>query len=125
MRVIDISEITIASINGKYGKNHYTGRLFLNSKYRDFKKELVLRCRKCKIVPPYSVEINISSASDIDNSIKPILDSLQTKGVITDDKYVEVLTVIKQPIKRGKPGSIKVTVKTIDKNKKELTKCIE
>ena len=112
MRVLDISEIKIASINGKYeaGRN---GRLFLSPKYRAFKDELVLRCRMARIQPPYAVTISIATPCDIDNSIKAILDALQTKGVITDDKHVKRLTIDKADVKRGRPGSLTVEVEHI------------
>ena len=109
MRVLDISEIKIASINGKYevGRN---GRLFLSPKYRAFKDELVLRCRMARIQPPYAVTISIATPCDIDNSIKAILDALQAKGVITDDKHVRRLAVDKREVRRGQSGALIVDV---------------
>lgn len=115
MRVLDISEIKIASINGKYDKMR-SGRLYLSPKYRSFKDELVYRCRATRIKPPYAVTIDIHTATDIDNAIKVILDSLQIKGVIDDDKNVMHLTVKKTHIKRGRMGKVIVDVEEIKKN---------
>lgn len=111
MRVIDISEIKIASINGKYDKGK-NGRLYLSPKYRAFKDELVIRCKKTLIQPPYEVTIDIATACDIDNAMKAILDAVQTKGVITDDSQIFRLHIKKTAIKRGELGSVKVDVET-------------
>jgi Holliday junction resolvase RusA-like endonuclease len=108
MRVIDIDQIKIASINGKY--NGSRNGLYLSPVYREFKKELTLRCRLVKIKAPYEVTIEIATATDIDNTTKAILDALQARGVIDDDANVSRLVINKTKIKRGHLGAIKVDV---------------
>lgn len=115
MKVVDIENIKIPSINNKYGYNPKSGKLYLNGPYREFKKLLVSHCVDISIAGPYSVSIFIEGYLDIDNAIKVTLDAIQEKGVIDDDKNVLELNIIKVPAKRGTPGSIAVYVDPIKK----------
>lgn len=113
MVVLSVEGIKIASINQKFLKRR-DGRLFLNPAYRQFKNDLTICCRAVKIAPPYAVSIRIRTATDVDAPIKPILDALQAKGVIEDDKHILSLRVMKTPIQRGKHGSVEVIVETME-----------
>lgn len=60
--------------------------------------------RKGEQVPvsgPSAVRIEIATAKDIDNIIKPILDCLQECGAIENDREVIRLSVLKYKAKRG------------------------
>ena len=103
--IISLSEIKFGSLNKKY-----YGNFGLTKEYRSFKDLLIASAKKIKIKPPYSVLITVSMYQDIDNIIKPILDALQTKGVIDNDKNVHHINISKYPIKRGELGSICVFV---------------
>lgn len=108
VKILDMENIKIPSVNQKYILSH--GRLVLNDEYRQFKDDMALCCKKVKISPPYVVFIEIESYKDIDNSIKPILDSLKMAEVITDDKEVYGLSVRKKTRKRGKAEALRVFV---------------
>jgi Holliday junction resolvase RusA-like endonuclease len=111
MMVINLENIKFASLNKKY-----YGNFGLTKEYREFKKLLTLNCLKVKINPPYRVEIIVRAYQDIDNFIKPVLDSLQESGVIDNDKNVESLIVTKDQSKRGELGWIEVYVDTYESN---------
>lgn len=98
MKVLDVENIPIVSVNRKYIKGR-NGRLILSREYREFKNNVAKLCRKCAIEKPYIVNISYSGRNDIDNSIKPILDALEFAGVLCNDKYVHELRVRKIPAK--------------------------
>ena len=108
MKIIDVANIIIPSVNQKYVLR--AGRLVLSPSYRDFKSSLSKCCRRVSIAAPYSVTIEIESYKDIDNSIKPILDCLTLAGVIIDDREVNELRVVKTKRKRGASESLRVYV---------------
>ena len=118
MKILDVENIKIPSINGKYGVNPKTGRLYLQPKYREFKElieNMVVQFSiDTKIEPPYSVKINVGTALDIDNFIKVLLDSLQQARLIDDDKNVHRLTINKTPVKKGSANSLQVFLNTLN-----------
>jgi Holliday junction resolvase RusA-like endonuclease len=61
------------------------------------------------------MKIEVSTAMDIDAPIKPILDGLNGQA-IDDDRNILKLTVIKEKIKRGEFGSLKIFVKSLKKD---------
>lgn len=121
--VIDIDSVTLRSINkrliqrkaapsDKYRGFVKVSKAFINSQaYRNFKKTLFyhLQIPSKVIKPPYAVHIYLETYLDIDNPLKPIIDSLN-KTVIEDDKFIHELKVYKKPRKRGHPSSLKVYV---------------
>jgi len=109
--VIDIENITLGRINNKFGKSR-SGRLFLTKEYRDFKAILTMTCRKIQVPPPYHVVIEFTGQSDIDAHIKPILDALETAGVLDNDKNVYQLSVLKRKA-QAKETRLTVAVETI------------
>lgn len=113
MVVLNVEGLRIPSINHKFIKRK-DGRFILCPAYRQFKNDLTICCRQVKIAPPYAVSIRIRTATDVDAPIKPILDALQAKGVIDDDKHILSLRVIKTPIQRGKGGAVEVIVETME-----------
>lgn len=110
MKVLDLQNVQLASINAKYGVSKHTGRLFLTPAYRNVKQLVSMSCKKVEIMPPYSVSISLAIYSDIDNCVKPILDGLKDAGVITDDKHILALHVYKTTVKRGAPSDLAVYV---------------
>ena len=121
MKVIDIENIKIASINNKYGVNRRTGNLFITPEYRDFKALMIASARKYKIDPPYIVQIEIGTYIDIDNCIKPILDALESRGIIDNDKNVLRLDVEKESLKKNQPGTSSLFK---EKSRKRTKNCI-
>lgn len=114
VRVIDLDNVKIASVNQKYNVSRTTKQLFLNPEYRKFKELLVASCSDVKVEPPYRMRIEQRCYTDIDNAIKVTLDALQEAGVIQNDRHVLELSVIKEHIKRNAPGSIRVWVGTME-----------
>ena len=114
MLIVDIENIKLPTINNRYGVNSKTGQLYLSSEYRRFKRDLVNCCRKVIILPPYSIIISQKTYKDIDATIKILLDSLQQARVIKDDKFIINLHIIKIPILKGQPESLKIDVEHID-----------
>jgi Holliday junction resolvase RusA-like endonuclease len=109
MIVLDIAEMKIASINKKFCKAR-NGRLYLSPEYRGFKIDLIKCMRSVKILPPYSVSIELKTPTDIDAPIKAIFDALEKKGIIDNDKNILDLKMRKIIAKRGSLGSIKIDV---------------
>lgn len=112
MKVLELKNVQLASVNAKYGVNQRTGRLFLTPQYRLFKELVACMCKAVEIDPPYSVTIDIKTCMDIDNAIKPVLDGLQSAGIITDDKHISALHIYKTASKKGAPSDLTVYVET-------------
>ena len=92
MRVIDIANIKLTSVNRKYMVAR--GRLILSPEYRDFKRTVGIVARKGRTFDgDIAVTIRHSSRLDIDNPCKAILDSLQEVGVYHNDKQIKRLIV--------------------------------
>ena len=105
IELLNISNVNIVSANRRLIRAH--GRMINNPDYAAFKKQLYFMTATCKpLTPPYAITIHVSCYCDADNVVKPVLDALQTKGVIDDDKNVVRLEIVKTPIQKGKPGSI-------------------
>jgi Holliday junction resolvase RusA-like endonuclease len=101
MKIIDLENIKIPSVNEKYIKIGV-----LSPKYRMWKEYLARSCVRKKLTGPYRIEIYIDTYKDIDNCVKLIIDAVASAGVIDDDKNVVQLFVSKQPIKKGKPEKL-------------------
>lgn len=101
----------IPSVNNKYCYNPKIGRLFLSKKYRDFKTLIENECIDVKLKPPYSVTIYYSMYLDIDNPLKATLDGI--REVLSDDKDILELHVLKTPTKRGSIGSVIIDVESL------------
>jgi len=118
MKILDVENIKIPSINGKFGYNPKTGRLYLQPKYKAFKdtleKMVIQFSLNEKIEPPYSLKINVSTALDIDNFIKPLQDSLKQAKLIDDDKNILQLVINKIPVKKGSPNSLQIFLNNIN-----------
>lgn len=99
-KIIDIENFATGTINNMLMTNR-SGRRFYTKEYREFKELLFHSCMKAKVSPPYQVAVFIRTAHDVDNIVKPILDSMKDKNVIVDDKMVWQTKVLKQPIKKG------------------------
>lgn len=82
------------------------GRFISNPDYAAFKKELCLMIRPVKLDPHYHLEIYAECYADADNIIKPVIDSLELRGVIDNDRNVVRVDMHKVHIPKGKPGMI-------------------
>ena len=83
----------------------WQGRRFKTDKYKSFEKEMLLMLPPLKIDFKAQLKIDVtfgfsSKASDIDNGLKPLLDCLQKKYGINDNKIYE-LNVKKEIVKKG------------------------
>ena len=110
IKILDIENIKLVSVNAKYQNKSFT----LSKDYRNFKKTIEMFTKDIKIKKPQRVLIEMETALDIDNAVKPILDSIEK--VFGNDKHVQELIINKTPIKRGKAGRLKIYAETI-KNK--------
>ena len=109
MKIIDLENIRIPSINRKFIK---TG--VLAPEYRACKEMLRRNCfRNTKIKGPYKVEIYIDTYKDIDNGIKMIIDAVAAAGVIDNDKNINKLIISRKPIKKGQMENLIVTVESL------------
>ena len=99
--------------------NYYAvvnGRKILSSRGRTFKSDAIIELFKQGaekgLEGPYSIWIQVFPPDrrkrDIDNLVKPVLDSLTEFGMISDDSQVTDLRVTKYD--RMKGGGIKVLV---------------
>lgn len=116
--IINADEIMMKSVNSRFIKRNNRKDFTLSTPYKSFKKTLfyLIRRPKEKIEAPYSVHVHIETYLDIDNPLKPILDSL--KGIIiNDDKNIEELCVFKKKRDRGIPSSLKVYVGSLKEPK--------
>jgi hypothetical protein len=104
IKIIDIDNVKIPSVNRKYN-----GNFTLTKDYRTFKKIIASNCF-CPVIvdPPYAIRIVFSGYIDIDNPVKCILDGISDAGAIANDRDVLSLHVDKTAIGRGKPGAIAV-----------------
>jgi len=84
----------------------WQGRRFKTDKYKSWQKHLML------ILPPLKIELKgdlkavfvfgfSSKASDIDNPLKPLIDTLQKKYKFNDNQINELI-VKKEIVKKGK-----------------------
>jgi Holliday junction resolvase RusA-like endonuclease len=83
----------------------WKGRRFKTDKYKQWHKELML------LLPPLKIQFKgnlkasfvfgfSTNASDIDNPLKPLIDTLQKKYSFNDNQITE-LTVLKKVVKKG------------------------
>jgi crossover junction endodeoxyribonuclease RusA len=52
-------------------------------------------------------------ARDLDNLLKPLVDSIMAAGVMPDDSQIDRIEITRKPI--AKPGRVEVTIETIDR----------
>ena len=82
----------------------WQGKRFKTKKYKDYEKEMLMLMPNYHI-PEGTLEVTYefgfsSSASDIDNPIKPLQDILQ-KRYGFDDKRIHKMTVTRTKVKKG------------------------
>jgi len=104
-KVIDIDDVKFGSLNRKYKRNFY-----LTKEYREFKKLLIYSCKKVKASKPYIIEIRVHCYQDIDNVIKPILDALEFRKIIDNDRNVQEIVIHKNHIKKNELGKLQVWI---------------
>ena len=121
MKKVDlkVDKFSISSVNAmlipiktKGGKLRYKH----TPKYRKTMEDLALIFKsqlpdKHKpFVEVISVFLIIETAKDIDNCTKIILDAMQYAGVLKDDKDIMHLSIDKNPVKIGKPETLRIRV---------------
>jgi Holliday junction resolvase RusA-like endonuclease len=117
MLILNIKDIRLIGINERYTRNKYTKNLILTDRYRNQHEYLALEVLKTMRVKGYrqligniGVEIYIETSKDIDAVIKPILDGLQSGGIIKNDSAIISLIVNKVKITPKSLECIKVWV---------------
>lgn len=118
IKVIDIDEIKFKSINKKFIQNKITKKFKLTKEYSYFKKILLYSIKRpiAIIDPPYQIDVYQMTYLDIDNTIKVIMDCLEERRIISNDREVIKLNIYKLKKKRGYSSSLKVFVGNIDEN---------
>ena len=113
MRVIDLDNFKIISVNRKYTIAKYARSLILSPEYREFKKLIGLFCKKGIRfeAKPLCVHIHHSSRLDVDNPVKCIIDGLQEAGVLENDKLIEDLRVT---LDRKNTGRLTVDIEYLE-----------
>jgi Holliday junction resolvase RusA-like endonuclease len=105
----------LSSVNKWHGYNTKYKRFFKNPEYKIFQDEIILLLTQFKnknkiqtIEGDITVIIDVHCAKkrDIDSSIKPILDSIQSSGIIKNDTQVNRLSVNKFIKKKNQQDSL-------------------
>jgi Holliday junction resolvase RusA-like endonuclease len=114
MLILDLYKVILPRVNDRYNRN-----FSLKDSYRKNKEILIKEIlKKCKNAPegyikkPYSIGVEVGTHLDIDSFIKPLLDAMQSAGVIENDKDVLELFVKKIKLKRTEANYIKVCLNT-------------
>ena len=101
--------------------NHYytvsRGRKILSSDGRSYKGECcwLMAAQGVKRLTYESFAVTIYASPpdkrkrDLDNLLKPILDSLQDYGAITDDSKIDMLTIYREERVKGGKIEVKIT----------------
>jgi len=113
-KVIDLEGIKLKSLNDKFTVSRKSKNICLKKEYEDFKKILLYSIGELEtpLEPPYFVYIYLETYLDIDNPLKPILDTLEGPA-IQNDKQIRRLLIDKIPRKRGHPSMLQVYVGTM------------
>ena len=94
------------------------GGMYPNPKYKAFKEELMWTIKKAwrkeTITDPVTVHVDLTTAHDIDNLLKPCFDAMESVGVIENDKQIMRLFVTKHPKKRSEMDRIRITLMAVD-----------
>lgn len=112
VKVLHIDNIQIVGKNKKYINSKTTGRPILSPEYRDFKKLIYFSTKKTTLKPPYFIYIECACAHDIDAPESAILDGMQGRAY-KNDNQIKGKTIIREEVKRGRPGSIKAYIASI------------
>jgi Holliday junction resolvase RusA-like endonuclease len=106
-KIVSISNIKFSSINNKFFISR--NRMVLTPQYKEFKTIVYVAAKAVKdIKPPYKMIIVMHTSMDIDNSIKCIIDALEDKKILINDKHIERLIVKKTPKKKNEEGLLEV-----------------
>lgn len=90
MRIIDVQNIKLVSVNRKYTIAAGRRTLVLSPEYRRFKRIIGMVANKSHtFTKPVQVHIFHSSNLDVDNPVKCINDGLQECGVLANDKLIK------------------------------------
>ena len=91
------------------------GRTLLSKKGREYRAEVMIRCaNKGRIEKRCRVDIEAfppdKRKRDVDNILKPVLDALQSAGVLADDNLVRELRTVFHDDQAKKPGWLWVNI---------------
>jgi len=112
-KILELKNVKLASLNKKYGgRNKVTGGMYLSKDYIATQEMIYLSLKKIKITSPIEVTIFVCSYKDSDNLIHSIINMIEKKGIIDNDREVNCLTVFKKPLKRGALDSVTVFIAT-------------
>ena len=113
IKVLSISEIKLKSINNKYATSSFK----LSTEYIQLKRILYFNLKKIRplLTPPYRVDIFVKTYIDIDNTLKPILDTLQST-CIENDRDVLAMHVYKLKRKKGHNSALDIFVSSISED---------
>lgn len=107
LEIINLEDVKLCSINKKYINRKYA----LSNEYQTFKQLIAWSVETKEVFSDnIKIKIEVNTAKDIDSMVKPLLDGLEMSGVITNDRYVTELHVIKNTIKLRQPESLKVYI---------------
>jgi len=95
------------------------GRWYKNPEYKAFQTALfyeIKRCMETIILNPITVTIRMITKHDIDNLIKPILDTLELAGVMANDKQISLLIVNR--VQKIGNGPDELLIKVVERRSK-------
>ena len=110
MMILDLNSVQLPRVNERYNKNFSLCAAYRGKK-QNLINEIVLYSRgMSKLKAPYCVIIKVGTHLDIDSFIKPLMDAMQSAGVIDNDKNVLALTIEKTKVKKNQDNWIKVEI---------------
>jgi Holliday junction resolvase RusA-like endonuclease len=111
IKILELKNIKLSSINRKYGGvNKHTGRNFLSKEYAATQELIYYALKNVKVESPVELTVFAASYKDLDNILHSIINMIEKKGIIRNDRDVNCLRVFKKPQKRGSLDSLTVFI---------------
>lgn len=121
MKII-IENINLPSENKRLAKSR-NGRFFRTAEYTqkmEFLQWQLLKHKTDKKIEMFEgkigVRIKVKTYLDIDNFLKGIFDSLESVGIIKNDRNILKLDIVKYPCKRGELDDLELEIYAIRNN---------
>ena len=117
---VEAKNINLSGVNQKY----ISGKFILSKRYREFKDEIYWLTMAAKRgffyddKSQFYMKINMDTYLDIDNPIKAIIDGM-FMALLCDDRNIRLLSVKKNPIKRGQLSNLEIELEVINGENKE------